>query len=113
MNPGICQSLRLLTGSATVFLVANESPIWWVGVIPWAVLCVFGIFATVPLVCLVGMGAGAAQADWMSDAFLWGLLFVTPTLLAIGIAEVCKRWSFRGDRCAARDHARSSTRSRK
>lgn len=47
-----------------------------------------GILATLPIVVVMGIGAGAAQADWMSDEFIMGLVFVTPTILAMIIAEI-------------------------
>ena len=53
-------------------------------VVPWAVLCIFGIFATIPALFVIGIGAGA---DWMNDCFVIGLVFVTPTVLSIVIAE--------------------------
>lgn len=69
-----CQLLRLLLGTALTVLAAYESPLWWIVAIPWAILCVFGILATVPLLIPIRIGAGAAQADWMSDGFIIGLV---------------------------------------
>ena len=86
------QSLRVLTGMASVVLFSMESPIWWLAVLPWAVLCILGILMTLPLVMLIGIGAGAAQADWMSDGFIIGLNFVCPTVFALIIAETIKRY---------------------
>ena len=59
--------------------------------VPWAILCALGLLAAIPVVFAIGIGAGAAQADWMSDGFVIGLVFVLPTILAIGISE----WSAR------------------
>lgn len=59
--------------------------------IPWAILCILGIVGTIPAIFVIGIGAGAAQADRMSDEFIIGLVFVTPTVLAIAIAEFL-RW---------------------
>ncbi len=84
------QLLRILTATVAVLLVSIESPLWWVAVIPWAILCIFGIVGSIPAILVVGVGAAAAQADWMGDAFVIGLLFVTPTVLAIAIAEFLK-----------------------
>jgi hypothetical protein len=97
MNSPVSQLLRLLTGTVSVLLVMVESPLWWMAVIPWAVLCVFGIIATIPALIVIGIGAGAAQADWMSDAFIIGLVFLMPTILAVAIAEF---FSWRGQRGA-------------
>lgn len=91
MNTIAAQVFRLLTGTTSVLLVAFESSLWWIAVIPWAMLCIFGILATIPALFVVGIGAGAAQADWMSDAFVIGLLFVTPTMLAVAISEFFRR----------------------
>lgn len=92
MKPLHCLILRLLTGSVSVLLVSIDSPLWWLAVVPWAVLCIFGIVATIPALIVIGIGAGAAQADWMSDSFIIGLVFVTPTVLAIAIAELYRWW---------------------
>ncbi len=91
MNSPRCQLLRVLAGIVAVFLVSIESPLWWIAVIPWAILCIFGIVATIPAIFVIGIGAGGAQADWMSDAFIIGLVFVGSTVLAIAIAEFL-RW---------------------
>ncbi|MBG7608848.1 MAG: hypothetical protein IZT59_12590 [Verrucomicrobia bacterium] len=63
MNSAKYQILRLITGIASVTLAALESPFWWVAVIPWVLLCILGIIATLPVVFVIGVGAGAAQAD--------------------------------------------------
>lgn len=91
MNSVECQILRLIAGVASVALIEYESPFWWVGVVPWVFLCIFGILTTLPVIFVMGIGAGAAQADWMSDEFIIGLVFVTPTILAIAIAEYRRR----------------------
>ena len=87
--------LRLVTGGASVALMEHESAFWWVAVIPWLFLCILGIMATIPLFFFIGAGAGAAQADWMSDEFIIGLVFVLPTFLAVVIAEVSRRRAMR------------------
>lgn len=68
-----------------------ESSMWWIAAIPWAAVCIVGIIATIPIVALIGIGAGAAQADWMSDGFIIGLLIVTPTTLSLMASELMKR----------------------
>ena len=81
------QIFRLFTGASLVILIVKDSPYWWFVAIPWMILCIFGVLATLPLFVLVGINAGGAQADWMSDEFIIGLVFVIPTILAIAIAE--------------------------
>lgn len=75
--------LRIVLCIASITLVAHESPWWWIAVAPWLTICIFGIILTVPVIIIIGMGAGAAQADWMSDEFIYTLIFVTPTTLAL------------------------------
>ena len=82
--------LRIALCAASITLAAYESPFWWVAVAPWAVLCSFGIIMTVPIIFIIGMGAGAAQADWMSDEFIVTLIFITPTMLTIAIPLIWK-----------------------
>jgi hypothetical protein len=91
MNSTVCQILRAITGGSSVALLAHESSFCWIAVIPWLFLCLWGIIATLPVVFVIGFLAGAAQADWMSDEFMFGLFFATPTILAIAIAEYVKR----------------------
>ena len=56
---------------------------WWpLAVIPWAVLNIFGILCTLPLVAFVF--SFGAQEDAYSDGFTWFLLFVLPTAISIG-----------------------------
>ena len=87
MNSIQQQIFRLFTGASLVILIVKDSPYWWFAAIPWVILCIFGILATLPLFVFVGINAGGAQADWMSDEFIIGLVFVIPTILAIAIAE--------------------------
>ena len=75
--------LRILLCIASITLATYDSPFWWVAVAPWAVLCLVGIILTIPIVFIIGMGAGAAQADWMSDEFIFTLVFITPTALSL------------------------------
>lgn len=49
----------------------------------WAALCIVGIILTLPLFFVIGMGAGAAQADWMSDGFVIVVIIILPTGLSI------------------------------
>jgi uncharacterized membrane protein YcjF (UPF0283 family) len=90
MNSTKIQILRVIAGIASVLIVAVDSPLWWIAIIPWAILCILGIIATLPIFLLIGIGAGAAQADWMSDGFIIVVCFVIPTFLAILIAEFLK-----------------------
>ena len=82
------QILRLLSGAASVLVLVYEPPLWWIVIIPWAILCIFGIIATIPSV--VAVSAFGAQADAFSDAFDIGQFVVMPTLLSILIAELYK-----------------------
>lgn len=91
MNAVRYQVLRVVLGITLTVLVSMESSMWWLAAIPWAVVCMFGIIATIPIVALIGFGAGAAQADWMSDGFIIGLVIVTPTTLSL-IASALLNW---------------------
>ena len=82
------QVLRVLLCCLSIALVIAESRFWWIGVAPWVVLCVHGIILTIPVVFLIGMGAGAAQADWMSDGFIFTLLFVLPTIFSMFVSQI-------------------------
>lgn len=68
---------------------------WWVAAVPWAILCWLGITLAIPLwilaIIAIGISAGGAQADWMSDGFVIGLAIVTPTILAMAAAEYLRR----------------------
>ena len=86
------QVVRVLAALAAVWLGSIESPLFYLALSIWLVLCVFGVLATVPVVMVIGIGAGAAQADGMSDEFAIGLVFVLPTILAIVIAELFLWW---------------------
>ncbi|MEC5126144.1 hypothetical protein VSU19_05255 [Verrucomicrobiales bacterium BCK34] len=96
MNSPTSQILRVLSACALMFLINIESPFWWIAAITWAVLCIFGIVATIPFAFVVGIVSGVVQADWMDDAFLAGLECVTPTILALAIAEFM-RWRINRD----------------
>jgi hypothetical protein len=67
MKPFHYQILRVVLGVALAIVASMESIFWWVPAIPWAVLCSMGLLLTIPIVLVIGIGAGAAQADWMSD----------------------------------------------
>ena len=85
------QILRVVLGITLAIMASLESSLWWVPAIPWAVLCSLGLLLTIPIVFVIGIGAGAAQADWMSDGFIIGLVIVTPTILAMIAAAVTSR----------------------
>ena len=61
------QILRVVLGITLAIMASLESPLWWVPAIPWAVLCSLGLLLTIPIVLVIGIGAGATQADWMSE----------------------------------------------
>jgi hypothetical protein len=86
----ILQILRVTTCAASIALVSSDSPHWWIAVVPWAMLNIVGIALSLPLVLLVGIGAGAAQADWMSDEFIYTLIFIAPTAFAVAASTLFK-----------------------
>lgn len=86
MKPVHFQLIRVFLGVLLAVLVSFESPLWWIAAAPWAALCFLGLIATLPIVLVIGIGAGTAQADWMSDTFAIGLVIVTPTTLAVTIS---------------------------
>lgn len=49
----------------------------------WSAICISGILLSLPLFLMIGIGAGAAQADWMSDGFAIIVFIVIPTGLSI------------------------------
>jgi|688.fasta_scaffold814899_2 cell division protein FtsW (lipid II flippase) len=108
MNSIQQQIFRLLTGASIVILIVKDSPYWWFAAIPWVILCIFGILATLPLFVFVGINAGGAQADWMSGGFIIGLVFVTPTILAISIAEWRRARKRRMNVVSSIDHGTSN-----
>jgi membrane protein DedA with SNARE-associated domain len=77
------QVLRVVTCAASFVLVYCESSYWWIAVVPWVIFNIIGIVLSIPLIIIIGIGAGAAQADWMSDEFICVLIFVVPTVLAV------------------------------
>ena len=88
MKKYIIQILRVATCVLTLVLVQNELSLWWVAAIPWAVLNIVGILLSIPILLIIGAGAGAAQADWMSDEFIFTVLFIIPTVLAISASSL-------------------------
>jgi len=83
MTPLHYQILRVILGVALAITVSMELAFWWVPAIPWAVVCSMGLLLAVPIVLVIGIGAGAAQADWMSDGFIICLVIGMPTVLAV------------------------------
>jgi hypothetical protein len=98
----------LLTLAAFFFMEISlswqlETLLFWMTLIVWIVLCFFGILVVfIPLTILIGIGAGAAQADWMSDAFVFWVFFAVPTFAAMGMSELF-RW-----RASRNSHAHPS-----
>jgi NADH:ubiquinone oxidoreductase subunit K len=90
MKKYILHILRVATCAASIALVYSESPFWWIAVTPWAMLNIIGIALSLPLILLIGMGAGAAQADWMSDEFIYTLIFIAPTAFAVAASTLLK-----------------------
>jgi hypothetical protein len=85
------QILRVVLGITLAIMASLESSLWWVPAIPWAVVCALGLLLIIPIVFVVGIGAGAAQADWMSDGFIIGLVIMTPTVLAVIASALMSR----------------------
>jgi hypothetical protein len=75
----------------TIMAFSKEWALWWIPGIPWIIVSILGILLTLPLAFVISIGAGCAQADWMSDAFIITLCFVIPTTLAVG-ANYCIAW---------------------
>ena len=100
MKQHILQVLRIVSCTVSFVLVYTESPYCWIAVVPWAILNIIGIALALPLILIIGMGAGAAQADWMSDEFIYILVFILPTVLAVSASTIF-RWFRNRNRSAA------------
>ena len=87
--------LRIILCIASIALISNDSSWWWLAVGPWVTFCVFGIVLIIPIFFLIGTWAGAAQADWMSDNFIFTLVFIIPTVLSILFDALIKYWANR------------------
>jgi len=87
----IVSGIQISLGIVTVASMALEWEMWWVPCIGWAAFSIVGILLTLPLIIVIGIGAGAAQADWMSDKFIFTLCFVIPTILAVS-ANIVIAW---------------------
>jgi len=83
---------QVTLGVLTALAVSTDISLWWVPGIPWMIISIIGIVLTIPLVMIIGMGAGCAQADWMSDGFIITLCFVIPTTLSVGVNCCCAAW---------------------
>ena len=79
---------QVALGALTIVAVLAESFLWWLPGVPWIIISIIGIVLTIPLFIVIGIGAGCAQADWMSDGFIITLCFIIPTSLAVG-ANYC------------------------
>lgn len=91
---------RIVLCVGTILLLEYSPELWWIMGVPWIVMTIFGILATIPLLMVIGMIAGGAQADWMSDAFVIVLLLIAPTVMATVISEVYSLFRLRCDASA-------------
>ena len=73
---------RIILLICMIIATYTECSLWWIVAIPWAISCIVGIFITLPFIALIGIMAGAAQADWMSDEFVIFVFFIIPTALS-------------------------------
>ena len=87
----VLQLLRVLLCGISFLLLSAESNLWWLPVLPWAVLCLHGILLTIPLALVAGLGAGAAQADWMSDEWILTLCLIIPTGFSLALSFFFRR----------------------
>ena len=79
----IISVIQLLLCICTIWAIETESSFVWLPTIPWLILNFFGIILTLPILFLLGLGIGAAQADWMPDEFIFIVLFIIPTGVSI------------------------------
>lgn len=91
MKPIHYQALRVLACIAALALVSMGSNLWWIGVAPWALLCLVGIIMSTPVAVLFTIGASAAGANLTNDRFITAFAFVVPTVIAVAISEVLRR----------------------
>lgn len=75
--------LRVASLGGLLPCIYFPSPWWAFALIPWAALNFFGILCVIPLTALA-YGTGAADAT--SEGFDYFLLFVLPTVFAVGIS---------------------------
>lgn len=96
----VCQVLRVVSGLllvAGVMSGGSEGAILVVGLI-WLVLCMAGVLLMISVLLVIGVGAGAAQADWMSDGFVVVVFFVMPTVVSVAFFELLRWWFVRRER---------------
>ena len=84
------QVSRVLLCAGTITAIANDYDYWRIFAILWAITCLFGILMTVPVFIVMGIGTGPAQADWMSDQFVYIVFIILPTLLALILPSIWK-----------------------
>lgn len=82
---------QISLGILTAMAFSRGWPVWWIPGVPWIIVSILGILLTLPFFFVIGIGAGGAQADWMSDTFIIYLCFVIPTTIAVG-ANYCIAW---------------------
>lgn len=87
----IAQCLRIAMVPVSIGVATLWPGFWWVPCLPWALLNILGIVATIPqlipLLFVIGLSAGTAQADWMSDGFVYSVCFVLPTAISIAFSH--------------------------
>lgn len=92
MRAHLTNIARLALMVSLIIAINYDWSLWWVLGVPWVILCLAGIILTIPFFLVIGLAAGAAQADWMSDSFIIMLAFVTPTGLSIFAHSAYKRF---------------------
>ncbi|BCX49038.1 hypothetical protein HAHE_29460 [Haloferula helveola] len=87
------QVLRILS-ALLVWPGAELVPdLWALPLVIWATLNFAGLLVLLPILFIIGLGAGAAQADWMSDSFEFIVFIAIPTAASIIFASVSRRRS--------------------
>ncbi|MEP4079042.1 hypothetical protein [Haloferula sp.] len=80
--------LFMIVVSFALLFPESESPLIWIPVFPWAILCIVGIVCTLPLIVVLFGLAGGAQADWMSDTMAAFVFIVIPTAISVSASEL-------------------------
>ncbi len=103
----IVSGIQISLGTITVVSMVLEWEMWWLPCIGWAAFSVVGILLTLPLFLVIGIGAGGAQADWMSDQYIFTLCFVIPTILAVSV-NILIAWFKRRGKESISNHGEQS-----
>ena len=90
-NHLLLQSLRVLLALALIPVAEAFPNCWAAPLAVWAILNFIGLLLLIPVIVVIGLGAGAAQADWMSDGFVFVVCIAFPTLAACSFSEFSRR----------------------